>query len=107
MKIFGKVAVDKSPIHGKGVFAVEAISKGELIGEYTGKKVKKDGIHVLWIWEGEELLYGIDGTAPFKFLNHSSKPNAKFEDQFLYAKKNIKVGEEICFHYGEEWDEVP
>ncbi len=105
-KKYGSLAVKKSHIHGKGVFADKEFAKGDLIGKYTGKKVQKDATHVLWIWEGDSPLYGIAGEAPLMYLNHSSKPNAEFHAEELYATKKIQLGDEITFHYGEEWEEV-
>ena len=42
-----------------------------------------------------------------RFLNHASKPNAEFDGDRLYARRVIRKDEEITFHYGEEWEDVP
>ena len=102
-----KFCAKKSPIHGKGVFATQKISKGELIGIYEGTRTQKDGTYVLWIWQEEETYFGIRGNTPLKYLNHSSRPNAYFDGDHLYALKAIPVDREITFHYGEEWKDVP
>lgn len=95
-----------SSIHGKGVFAKENIRKGSTIGQYTGKKTKRDSKYVLWIGEqGTKTWQGYKGNSKLNYLNHSFEPNAFFEgDRWLRAKKNIKIGEEITFNYGEEWE---
>jgi len=39
MKLTGKVHVDRSPIHGKGVFAAVCIKEGERILEIDDRRV--------------------------------------------------------------------
>ena len=41
-----------------------------------------------------------------KWLNHSSTPNVEFDGPQLYALRDIEPGEELTFHYGEEWDHI-
>ncbi|MEM7261676.1 MAG: SET domain-containing protein-lysine N-methyltransferase [Planctomycetota bacterium] len=98
--------VDKSPIHGKGLFAQKRIKKGECIGTYEGKRTRSDGMHVLWVEETDGKWIGIKGENELKYLNHSSKPNAEFDGDELFAIRAIKKGEEITFDYGEEWEDV-
>jgi hypothetical protein len=101
-----KLIVKKSKIHGKGVFSKELIKKGSLIGQYTGKKTKRDSRYVLWVGEkGSKTWQGYKGNSKLRFLNHSFSPNSIFEgDRWLKAAKTIKPGEEITFSYGEEWE---
>ena len=105
--IYGSLEVKKSLKHGKGVFSRKHVKKGQWIASFTGKIVTKDSMHVLWIHERNKAPYGIKGEAPLKFLNHSSVPNCEFDGSELYALKDIHIGDELCFHYGEEWDDVP
>ena len=96
-----------SPIHGKGVFAARRITRGELIGVYSGVPTARDGTHVLWV-EGEDgTMAGRLGKNGLRYLNHSSRPNAEFDGDHLYALRVIRTDEEITFHYGEEWEGVP
>ncbi|MFT4541248.1 MAG: SET domain-containing protein [Planctomycetota bacterium] len=98
--------VKTSPIHGKGIFATEKIAKDTLIGVYEGKETQKDGTYVLWCYDDEDSMFGIDGKNELRFANHSSKPNAIFMGDELIALRVIKPTEEITFHYGEEWEGV-
>lgn len=100
-----RISVKSSAIHGKGVFASKPIRKGVHLGEYAGKRTMEDGIHVLWVEDDEVGQFGIDGKNVLRFLNHSAVPNAEFDGEHLYAIRGIKGGEEITFHYGEEWDD--
>jgi SET domain-containing protein len=98
-----EVQVRKSAIHGRGLFAAEDIARGTRIGRYEGPRTRRNGAYVLWVEDGDEL-YGVNGKNHLRFVNHSSKPNAFFDGEELYARKRIRAGEEITFHYGEDWD---
>lgn len=96
-----------SPIHGTGVFAARRIPRGELIGVYTGVNTKRDSTYVLWVERTDGKTVGRLGRSGLRFLNHSSKPNAEFDGDRLYSRRIIREDEEITFHYGEEWEDVP
>lgn len=100
-----QIYVCDSKIHGKGIRAGEDIKKGEIIQPIKGKmcfltvKNKKDSLsHPNWIGIAENQW--IDPTKPFKFLNHSCKPNSGVKGKVnIVAIKNIKEGEEITIDY--------
>jgi len=100
------VEVKDSAIHGRGLFATRLFETGELVGTYEGPPAAKNGTYVLWIEDHDGSYYGVQGKNELRFLNHSSTPNADFDDELLYAVRDIKVGDEICFHYGEEWEDT-
>ncbi|MBE9549532.1 MAG: SET domain-containing protein-lysine N-methyltransferase [Proteobacteria bacterium] len=96
--------VSESLIHGRGLFARCDIAAELVIGTYAGKKTSDNGMHVLWIWdENNEKWIGVDGDNEMRFLNHSTQPNAEFDDTDLYALRDITAGEEITFDY--QWEE--
>ncbi|MCS7204595.1 MAG: SET domain-containing protein-lysine N-methyltransferase [Leptospiraceae bacterium] len=101
-----KVYVDKSPIHGLGVFAKRKIRKNEYIGTYEGVIVLENDTYVLWVQQEHGGWKLIDGKNELRYLNHSSNPNAEFRGNKLYAIKTIHPGCEITFHYGEDWKDV-
>ena len=96
-----------SSIHGTGVFAARRIPRGELIGVYTGVNTKRDSTYVLWVERTDGKTVGRLGRSGLRFLNHSGRPNAEFDGDRLYARRIIREDEEITFHYGEEWEDVP
>lgn len=98
--------VKKSSIHGRGLFAVDAIPKGTRIGEYQGPYAKRNSPYVLWFEDDDGQERGIVGKNEIRFVNHSRKPNAEFEGPVLYALKRIRAGEEITVHYGDDWVDV-
>ncbi len=94
------VYVDRSPIHGRGLFARQPIQAGALIGEIEYKATRKNGMHVLWIWDEEtERWNGYDIKNELRFANHSGQPNAEFWDTELYALSDIATDDEITFDY--------
>ncbi len=105
-KIFMSILVRDSEIHGKGIFAGDFIKRDSVIGIYHGPRVQEDGTYVLWIDCEKDGIYGIDGCNELRFTNHSSAPNASFEGPELIALRDIEAGEELTFHYGDEWEDL-
>ena len=104
------VVVKKSS-SGLGLFAARDFKKGELVIEYTGEKIteaeanRRGGKYLFelnddWTIDGK----GRDNKA--RYINHACKPNAypELDDAeehiYIYAKRAIKPGEEITYHYG-------
>lgn len=98
-----RVVVKRSLIHGKGLFAGQTFYPGDYVGRYEGPIVQKDGPYVLWILEEDDTGYGIDGKNHMRWVNHSSKPNAEFREDEMYAIRVIEPGDEITFDYGDDW----
>tara|TARA_B100000989_G_C19343948_1_gene386181 strand:+ start:24 stop:515 length:492 start_codon:yes stop_codon:yes gene_type:complete len=119
--------VKNSGVHGKGIFALENISKGQKIIEYLGEKVtkqegdrrsekriakylnsKKTGS--VYIFELNQR-YDIDGSPLYnkaRYINHSCSPNCEVEilkgKIWIKSIKRIKKGEELSYDYGYEFD---
>lgn len=102
-----RIATGPSTIHGTGVFATAPIREGDVIGRYEGDPTTDDGPHVLWVETDDGDWEGIDGTGVLRFLNHSRTPNVEFDGPELSALRDIAPGEELLFHYGDEWANVP
>lgn len=97
---------------GRGLFTEEKIPKGACIIEYTGRPatfeemVLDDGKYLFW--SGKMTM--INGNIPAnkaRFINHACKPNCDADGPegriFIFARKNIKAGEELTYDYGEEY----
>jgi SET domain-containing protein len=94
--------VKDSAVHGKGLFAKCAIKKGALVGTLEGKPCQKDGIHVLWMNDGQDKF---KVTNDLKYINHNKKANVAYYDDFtVMAIKNIKLGDELLHDYGDGWE---
>jgi len=107
-----KTYLDRSPIHGLGVFAAETIPKGTKIWRYvegfdrcyTPKqfarlpKAARDYL--------KDYAYRVDGEIIFTvdndhYINHSDKPNTYLHNGYAIAARNIRKGQEITNDYRE------
>lgn len=104
--------VADSPVHGRGLFARHDIPAGTWIGYYDGPETQENGMHVLWLENLEDKAgedtenewIGYDGINELRFLNHAKQPNGEMDELDLYAKCDIRGGEEITIDYGEEFE---
>lgn len=88
--------VNKSGIHGKGLFAQTDIPKETVIGTLEGKPCQQDGIYVLWLSETQ----GFEVSCQLKYIDHSKKANACcYDDLTVVVLRNIKQHEEITHNY--------
>ena len=112
-----RIQVRRSGVHGKGVFAVTDIPKGEVIIEYVGEIITweealrrhphdpSDPNHTFYFHIDEnhviDALYG--GNAS-RWINHSCNPNCEPEEIdgriFIQSKRAIKAGDELNYDYG-------
>ncbi len=98
--------VASSPIHGWGLFARAVIPADTFIGVYWGPVVERDGEHVLWVEGDGGEWRGVLGVNQLRYLNHSQRPNAEFDQDSLYSLRTIHPGEEITIDYGDDWTTV-
>lgn len=92
---------------GRGVFAIEPISKKEVIAVWGGEVLNGNFVRNLppskkrLIIQVEEDQYLLStGEGPADWINHSCEPNAGLNGQIvLVAMRDIAPEEEICFDY--------
>ncbi len=104
--------LDNSSINGLGIFSTHKIKKGEIIWKfYEGLDIKihKDDLHKLnlnpaqlkfidtYFWRQGEYFYSCCDHSTFQ--NHSSNENSVQIGDYLYASRDIEVGEEITIDY--------
>ena len=97
---------------GIGLFATAPISKGACIIEYVGREISEEEKYTSrskYLFEVNSNKT-IDGKPPANlagYINHSCRPNCEPEIKqsrvFIYAKRNIKAGEELTYDYGTEY----
>ena len=112
-----RIQTRRSGVHGKGVFAIAPIARGDTIIEYVGEIITwkegqrrhphdpKDPNHTFYFHVDEkrviDALYGGNSS---RWINHSCKPNCEADEQegriFIKALRNIKAGEELNYDYG-------
>ena len=102
MSVYKLSYVNDSGIHGKGLFARVDIEEGTYLGEYEGPVAKRNGSHVLWVYE-EDTVVGRSGRNKLRYLNHSIESCAEFDGFELFACRKIAIDEEITINYGEDW----
>jgi SET domain-containing protein len=99
------VCVDRSRIHGRGLFAATDLVEGQLIGVYQGPVVVEDGRYVLWVKDSPgEGWTAYDGRNALRFMNHADQPNAELDGLNCYALVYIPSGTEITIDYG--WNDA-
>ena len=108
--------VQRSTVHGNGVFAARDIEVSECIIEYTGREITWDealiraaatnGPHnhtFFFSLANGNVIDGGDEGNDSRFINHSCGPNCEaIEDEgriFIYALHDIKEGEELSYSY--------
>ena len=97
---------------GRGLFALEPIQKGACIIEYVGPTLKEEQ----WLNSRNRYLFkvtekktinGWNKRNTARFINHSCRPNCEIKIRkgrvFVMAKRGIKPGEELAYHYGKEY----
>jgi SET domain-containing protein len=109
-----RIALRRSPIHGRGVFALRKIGKGERIIEYAGERISHDecdrrypvddSSHTMLFTVNEKIV--IDATRignTARWINHSCRPNCESVDDegriYIEAIRDIGPGEELTYDY--------
>lgn len=111
-----RVVVRRSAIHGRGVFAVNAVARGERILEYTGERISheeadrrygeihENSSHTMLFAANDEIV--IDATkrgGPARWINHSCSPNCEADEidgrVFISAARAIRPGQELLYDY--------
>jgi len=124
-----KIAARLSPIHGNGVFAEEAIRKGERIVRYKGTLRSHEDVdreygdqeengHTFLFTLNEDYVVDANvGGNVARWINHSCAPNCeavieendkgkrKKDKIFIEALRDIAPGEELTYNYGIVLDE--
>jgi SET domain-containing protein len=112
-----RIQVRRSGVHGKGVFAVAALARGEQIIEYKGEVITwpealrrhphdpSDPNHTFYfhIDDGNVIDAKHGGNAA-RWINHACQPNCEADETdgrvFIKALRAIKPGEELFYDYG-------
>ncbi len=112
-----RIQVRRSLVHGKGVFAVQAIARGDTIAEYVGERITwrqalkrhphdpADPNHTFYfhIDDGHVIDAKVGGNAS-RWINHACAPNCEADETddgrvFIKALRRIRAGEELFYDY--------
>lgn len=108
-----------SPIAGKGAFAIRPIKKGERLIEYVGERIPHPVADERYdddsMAEHHTFLFSVSSRTVIdathlgnesRYINHSCDPNCETEIErgrvYIYALRDIKVGEELNYDYAYE-----
>ena len=103
---------------GLGLFATAPIAKGAFIVEYSGRRIphaqaqrlERHGRRYMFEINSRWTVDGSSRRNIGRYANHSCRPNAESDlvrgKVILRAIKKIAPGEEITYHYGEEYFEI-
>ena len=112
-----RIQVRRSGVHGKGVFALQAIGEGELVIEYKGQIISwpealrrhphdpSDPNHTFYFHLDDKHVIdaAVDGNAA-RWINHACDPNCRADETdgrvLIYAARDLLPGEELFYDYG-------
>ena len=117
-----RIQIRRSGIHGKGVFALRALAKGETVIEYTGEVISwrealrrhphdpKDPNHTFYFHiDDKHVIDAKVGGNAARWINHACGPNCEADEidgrVFIKALRDIGPGEELFYDYGLSVDE--
>lgn len=111
-----KIQVRTFPNKGRGIFAIHNIKEGEVIEVAPVLTFSEEESALIMETKLADYCFGWgDGRQSAIALgfgsiyNHSDNPSAYYQkrdhrdDMVIMALKDIKSGEEITIHYGENW----
>ena len=117
-----RIQVRRSGIHGKGVFALRPLRKGEVVIEYTGEIITwrealrrhphdpKDPNHTFYFHIDDKHVIDAKVGGNFaRWINHACSPNCEADEDdgrvFIKTLRTIAPGEELFYDYGLTIDE--
>ena len=105
-----------SPIHGLGIFATKDIAANEFLGDYVGEAMTKavfkarygnDIRYTYWTTHNfpNTLVYSAKEKRNFiTYINEHKNPNAFMKKRKLYAKYDIRAGDEVFIRYNASYN---
>lgn len=113
-----RIQVRRSGVHGRGVYALRPIARGETIIEYKGQMITwkqaearhphdpDDPDHTFFFHIDEEHVIdaAVGGNAA-RWINHGCAPNCESEVSddgrvYIRALRDLQPGEELFYDYG-------
>jgi SET domain-containing protein len=116
-----RFTVRKSPVHGRGVFALRPLRAGEILVEYKGKRIRwrqavrahlAEGVsgHTFFFGLSDgKVIDGAQGGNSARWLNHACDANCEaFEVDgrvYIEVARDVGRGEELFIDYGLQVDD--
>jgi SET domain-containing protein len=102
----------KRSTRGLGLFTRKRIPRGDLVVEYTGlllpsEEAYRRGGRYLFEVNSRWIIDGAGRENISRYINHSCRPNCEPRTRgirvLIYARRNIRAGEELSYDYGKEY----
>ncbi len=106
-----KTAVQESKLHNLGLYALEPVTKGQIImlaectgvmteTEYQAEQAKENKVIIMTAVRllGKIFIYG-DTIGNEEYINHSETPNLLYHCGICLATRDIAPGEELTLNY--------
>ena len=117
-----RVQVRRSGVHGKGMYALAPLAKGEVVIEYTGEVITwpealrrhphdpQDPDHTFYFHiDDERVIDAKHGGNSARWINHACAPNCEADEVegrvFIKTLRRVTPGEELFYDYGLVIDE--
>ncbi|MBN4664893.1 SET domain-containing protein-lysine N-methyltransferase [Pandoraea nosoerga] len=112
-----RIEVRKSGVHGKGVYALKRLKKGDRVIEYKGEIISwrealrrhphdpEHPTHTFYfsLEDGRCIDGKVNGNNA-RWINHACSPNCEAREEgdrvYIYALRDIEPGEELFYDYG-------
>ena len=111
-----RTQVRRSPVHGKGIYALRPIAEGERVFEYRGEVITWEEAlarhphdpaqpdHTFYFHiDDQHVIDGNVGGNSSRWINHACRPNCEADEQggrvYIRALRPIAAGEELFFDY--------
>ncbi len=97
---------------GLGLFTRVPIERGGFVIEYfgpilSGEEADQHGGKYLFEINRKRIIEGSGRNNTARYINHSCQPNCEIKiwhgRVFVFARRNIKAGEELGYDYGDEY----
>ena len=112
-----RIQVRRSGVHGKGVFALQAIGEGDLVIEYKGQIISwpealrrhphdaSDPNHTFYFHiDDKHVIDAAVGGNAARWINHACEPNCRADETdgrvFIHTARDLMPGEELFYDYG-------
>ncbi|MDP8306417.1 MAG: SET domain-containing protein-lysine N-methyltransferase [Candidatus Chlorobium antarcticum] len=110
----GKVSIQPSTVAGRGAFAAQNITTGEIIERCAAIEVNHTDIGgelLNYVFYGSTENLRLVAMGNGMLFNHSFEPNVGYyldetpsgKELVLYALSEVRKGEEMFYNYGDDW----
>ena len=104
VSVFAYIEVRESEVHGQGLFAVQPLTPGTILGYVRGRMAPHyEDEHPYALTLSDGLVLIVEG--PLAYINHGRPDNVSYNDDgAVEVLRVIEPGEELLADYGKDWE---